>query len=184
MQDMMYGTDDPDVRSRMDDVARAIQTHPTVVQFSQRNTTSTGCLGTSKATGFQVTLQCYKSGGCGTKKSRSSSRRAVPRCAPAWRSFAAGSTRDTAVIVLNQCRLSLESSTTAEGLLASSAPHVMMRLSDATLRAAATNKVALEVEQEKDAAEKEKEDLQRELCCKRPRPEAPQSKRMRKCLRT
>jgi len=56
--------------------------------------------------------------------------------------------------------------------LASSAPHVMMRLRDATLRAAAANKVALKAEQEKEAAEKEKEDLQRELCGKRPRPEA------------
>ena len=65
-----------------------------------------------------------------------------------------------------------ETSTAAEGLLASSAPRVIMRLRDATLRAAAANKVALEAEQEKDAAEKEKEDLQRELCGKRPRPEA------------
>ena len=65
-----------------------------------------------------------------------------------------------------------ETSTAAEGLLASSAPHVMMRLRDATLRAAAANKVALEAEQEKDAAEKEKEDIQRELCGNRPRPEA------------
>jgi len=65
-----------------------------------------------------------------------------------------------------------ETSTAAEGLLASSAPHVMMRLRDATLRAAAANKVALKAEQEKEAAEKEKEDLQRELCGKRPRPEA------------
>ena len=56
--------------------------------------------------------------------------------------------------------------------LASSAPHVMMRLRDATLRAAAANKVALKAEQEKDAAEKEKEDFQHELCVKRPRPEA------------
>jgi len=40
------------------------------------------------------------------------------------------------------------------------------------LRAADANKVALKAEQEKDAAEKEKEDLQRELCGKRPRPEA------------
>jgi len=65
-----------------------------------------------------------------------------------------------------------ETSTAAEGLLASSAPRVIMRLRDATLRAAAANKVALEAEQEKDAAEKEKEDLQRELCGKGPRPEA------------
>jgi hypothetical protein len=48
----------------------------------------------------------------------------------------------------------------------------MMRLRDATLRATAANKVPLEAEQEKDAAEKEKEDLKRELCGKRPRPEA------------
>jgi len=47
-----------------------------------------------------------------------------------------------------------------------------MRLRDATLRAAAANKVTLEAEQEKDAVEKTKEDLQRELCGKRPRPEA------------
>ena len=52
-----------------------------------------------------------------------------------------------------------ETSTAAEGLLASSAPHVMMQLRDATLRATAANKVTLEAEQEKDAAEKEKEDL-------------------------
>jgi len=48
----------------------------------------------------------------------------------------------------------------------------MMRLRDATLHAAAINKVALEAEQGKDAAEKEKEDLKRELCGKRPQPEA------------
>ena len=48
----------------------------------------------------------------------------------------------------------------------------MMLLRDATLRAAADNKVALKAEQEKDATEKEKEDLQRELCDNRPRPEA------------
>ena len=65
-----------------------------------------------------------------------------------------------------------ETCTAAEGLLASSAPHVMMRLRDATLRAAAANKVALEAEQEKDAAEKAKEDLKCELCGKRSRPEA------------
>ena len=59
MQDMMYGTEDLDVHSKMDDAARAIQAHPAVIQFSQRNTTRTGCLGTSKATGFQVTLQCF-----------------------------------------------------------------------------------------------------------------------------
>jgi len=45
----------------------------------------------------------------------------------------------------------------------------MMRLRDAALRAAAANKVALEAEQGKDAAEKEKEDLKRELYGKRPR---------------
>jgi len=50
--------------------------------------------------------------------------------------------------------------------------HVMMRLRDATLRATIANKVALEAKQGKDAAEKEKEDLQRELCGKRPQPEA------------
>jgi len=65
-----------------------------------------------------------------------------------------------------------ETSTAAEGLLPSSAPHVMMQLRDATLRGAAANKVALEAEQEKDAAEKEKRDLKRELCGKRLRPEA------------
>ena len=65
-----------------------------------------------------------------------------------------------------------ETSTAAEGLLASSAPHVMMLLRDATLCAVAVHKVALEAEQEKDVAEKEKKDLKRELCGKRPRPEA------------
>ena len=65
-----------------------------------------------------------------------------------------------------------DTSTAAEGLLASSAPHVMMRLRDATLRAAAANKVALEAEQRKDAAEKEVQDLKRELGCKRPRAQA------------
>ena len=75
-----------------------------------------------------------------------------------------------AVHVFNS--LALENSTAAEGLLASSAPHVMMRPRDATHRAAAANKVALEAEQEKDAIEKEKEGLKRELCGKRPRPEA------------
>jgi len=48
----------------------------------------------------------------------------------------------------------------------------MMLLRDATLFTAANNKVALEAEQEKDAAEKENEDLKRELCAKRPQPEA------------
>jgi hypothetical protein len=35
MQDMMYGTEDLDVRSKMDNVARAIQTMHTVGQLSQ-----------------------------------------------------------------------------------------------------------------------------------------------------
>ena len=48
--------------------ARIFILHLTVVQFLQRNTTRTGCVGTSKVTGFQVTLQYYKSGGCGTKQ--------------------------------------------------------------------------------------------------------------------
>ena len=39
-----------------------------------------------------------------------------------------------------------ETSTAAEGLLASSAPHVMMRPRNATLCAAAANKVTLEAE--------------------------------------
>jgi len=39
----------------------------------------------------------------------------------------------------------------------------MMRLRDATLRVAAANKVALEAEQQKDAPEKEVQDLKREL---------------------
>ena len=45
----------------------------------------------------------------------------------------------------------------AEELLACapSAPDAMMRLRDATLRAAAKNKIALEAEQRKDAAEKD-----------------------------
>ena len=47
-----------------------------------------------------------------------------------------------------------------------------MQLRDATLHAAAANKVALEAEQGNDAAEKEKKDLQLELCGKRPQPEA------------
>jgi hypothetical protein len=65
-----------------------------------------------------------------------------------------------------------ETSTTAEGLLASSAQHVMILLRDATLCASAANKVALEAEQEKNAPEKEKEDLKHKLCGQRPQPEA------------
>jgi len=62
----------------------------------------------------------------------------------------------------------------AEGLFACapSVPDAMMRLRDATLRAAAANKVALEAEQRKDSAEKEVQDLKRELGCKRPRAQA------------
>ena len=48
----------------------------------------------------------------------------------------------------------------------------MMRLRDATLHAAAANKVTLEAEQRKDVAEKEVQDLKRELGGKRPRVEA------------
>jgi len=48
----------------------------------------------------------------------------------------------------------------------------MIRLKDATLRAAAESQVALEAEQRKDAAEKEVQDLKRELGGKRPRVEA------------
>ena len=68
MQDMMYGTEDLDVRSKMDNVARTIQMLPTVGQLSQlhnRRITS------PPATGFQVTLQCYRSveyRGCGKKQ--------------------------------------------------------------------------------------------------------------------
>mmetsp|Transcript_41971 Transcript_41971/g.61683 ORF Transcript_41971/g.61683 Transcript_41971/m.61683 type:complete len:298 (-) Transcript_41971:621-1514(-) len=171
MQDMMYGTEDLDVHSKMDDAARAIQAHPAVIQFSQRNTTRTGCLGTSKATGFQVTPQCYKSGGCGTKQEQviiTQSCTTLCACVEELRSRIEERHGSDCVKAVQAFNSAQETSTAAEGLLASSAPHVMMWLSIATLRAATANKVALEAEQEKDAAEKEKEDLQRELC----RPEA------------
>jgi len=63
MQDMMYGTEDLDVRSKMDNVARAIQTLPTVGQLSQLlwvNCRSSIITASPQppATGFQVTLQC------------------------------------------------------------------------------------------------------------------------------
>jgi len=48
----------------------------------------------------------------------------------------------------------------------------MMQRRDATLHAAAANKVALEAEQHKNATEKEVQDLKRELGGKRPRAEA------------
>ena len=57
-----------DVHSKIDNLARAIQTLPTVGQLLQlhnRHITS------PPATGFQVPLQCYKSvgyGGCGKKQ--------------------------------------------------------------------------------------------------------------------
>jgi len=168
--------EDPDMRSKMDNVARAIQTHPTVVQFLQRNITRTGCLGISKATGFQVTLQFYKSRGCGTKQKKvliTQSCITLFACLEELRSrIEERHGSDCVKAVRLSTEGAHETSTSAEGLLASSAPHVMMRLRDATLRAAAANKVALEAEQEKDAAEKEKEDLKRELCGKRSRPEA------------
>ena len=159
----------------MDDAARAIQMHPTVVQFSQRNTTRSGCLGTSKATGFQVTLRCYKSGGCGTKQEQvliTQSRTTLCACLEELRSRIEERHGGDCVKAVQAFKSAQETSTVAEGLFASSAPHVMMWLRDATLRAAAVNKVELETEQEKDAAEKEKKDFQRELCGKRPRPEA------------
>ena len=156
----------------MDDAARAIQTHHTDVQFSQRNTTPTGCLGTSKATGFQVTLQCHKSGGRGTKKEQviiTQSRITLCACLEELRSRIEERHGGDCVKAVQAFNSVQETSTAAEGLLASSAPRVIMRLRDATLRAAAANKVALEAEQGKDAAEKEKEDLKRELYGKRPR---------------
>jgi len=65
----MYHTEDLDVRSKMDNVARTIQMLPTVGQLSQlhnRRITS------PPATGFQVTLQCYtesvRYGGCSKKQ--------------------------------------------------------------------------------------------------------------------
>jgi len=54
----------------------------------------------------------------------------------------------------------------------------MMRLRDATLCAAASNKVTHEDEQGKEAAETELQDLKREIV------KLPQSKPMRECWRT
>jgi len=124
----------------VDDAARAIQTHHTDVQFSQRNTTPTGCLGTSKATGFQVTLQCHKSGGRGTKKEQviiTQSRITLCACLEELRSRIEERHGGDCVKAVQAFNSAQETSTAAEGLLASSAPHVMMRLKDATLRAAA-----------------------------------------------
>jgi len=61
-----------------------------------------------------------------------------------------------------------KTSKAAEGLLAPSAPNVMMQLRDATPCAAAANKVVLEAEQGKDANKKEVQDLKAELGGKRP----------------
>jgi len=55
MQDMMYGTEDLQVRSKMDNVARAIQTLHTVGQLSQLHNHR---ITSPPPTGFQVTLQC------------------------------------------------------------------------------------------------------------------------------
>jgi len=62
---MEYDTKNIDVRSRMDDVAHAIQAMPAVSQLSP---THNGHMFSRKPTGFYATLKCYMSkqhGGCG-----------------------------------------------------------------------------------------------------------------------
>jgi len=67
---------------------------------------------------------------------------------------------------------------------APSAPHAMMRLRNAALCASASNKVAHEDEQGKDAAEKEVQDLKRELGGKKARCEASAIEANRGCRQT
>jgi len=78
------------------------------------------------------------------------------------------------VKAVQACKFAHTTSRAVEELLACapSAPHAMMRLWDAMLRATAANKVALETQQGKDAAEKEVQDLKRELGGKKARAEA------------
>jgi len=103
MEDMKYATEDVDLRSRMGDVACAIQALPAVSRWSQIHNRH---IISPKPTGFNVTLRCYKSeqhGDCG--KQQEPSRRTDPRCLPPWRCLAAGSSRNTVVIVQKQRKL-------------------------------------------------------------------------------
>ena len=65
---MEYDTENMDVRSRMNDVAHAIQAMPAVSRLSQ---THNGHMFSRKPTGFNANLKCYSSrqdGGCGKQQ--------------------------------------------------------------------------------------------------------------------
>jgi len=65
MDDMEYDTENIDVRSKMDDVAHAIQAMPAVSRLSPIHN---GHMFSRKPTEFNATLKCYMSkphGGCG-----------------------------------------------------------------------------------------------------------------------
>jgi len=169
-------------------VARTIQALPAVSRLSQihnRHVIS------PKPTGFYVTLRCYKSeqhGGCGKQQEQpvllSQNRPILLACLEELQSqieqkhggdcAKAAKTLESADETAQAFESAHRTSRAAEGLLACapSAPDAMMRLRDATLHAAAANKVTLEAEQRKDVAEKEVQDLKRELGGKRPRVEA------------
>ena len=148
-----------------------------------------------KPTGFNVTLRHYKSeqhGGCGKQQEPSvllsHSLPTLLACLEELRSLIKGDCAKDEAVQQKHCGDCAKSadeaaqafgfvhktSRAAEGLFkcAPSVPDEMMRLRDATLCAAAASKVALEAEQRKIAAEKEVQDLKRELGCKRPQADA------------
>ena len=68
MEDMKYDSEDVDLRSRMDDVVRAIQALPAVSRLLQIHNHH---VISPKPTGLNGTLRCYKSqqhGGCGKQQ--------------------------------------------------------------------------------------------------------------------
>jgi len=104
----MYDTEDQEVRSQIDYEVCAVEALSVVSPLSQFTCGIPSCL---KPTGFQATLKFlmgHPNGSCGKAQEAPvllCARRAVPRCSPAFRSFATGSSRDRAVNVWKQCRL-------------------------------------------------------------------------------
>jgi len=169
---MEYDIENMDVRSRMNDVAHAIQAMPAVSRLSQ---THNGHMFSRKPTGFKANLKCYSSrqdGGCGKQQEPS---------------VLLSQKRLTLLACLEELRNRIEQkhgvkcATAAEAWESAQTPKAvstpaqqdifkaMMEIEAAKKRAVIANKASLEAEQEKDAAEKELEILKSRLGQKRAR---------------
>jgi len=152
---MEYDIENMDVRSRMNDVAHAIQAMPAVSRLSQ---THNGHMFSRKPTGFKANLKCYSSrqdGGCGKQQEPS---------------VLLSQKRLTLLACLEELRNRIEQkhgvkcATAAEAWESAQTPKAvstpaqqdifkaMMEIEAAKKRAVIANKASLEAQQETDSA--------------------------------